>query len=47
MPKVSVLMPIYKTNPLYLEEALQSVLNQTFSDFEFLLVDYLLTISVL
>ena len=39
MPKVSVLMPIYKTNPLYLEEALQSVLNQTFSDFEFLILD--------
>ena len=39
MPKVSVLMPIYKTNPLYLKEALQSVLNQTFSDFEFLILD--------
>lgn len=39
MPKVSVLMPIYKTNPQYLKEAIQSVLNQTFTDFEFLILD--------
>ena len=39
MPKVSVLMPVYKTNPQYLKEALQSVLNQTFTDFELLILD--------
>lgn len=39
MPKISVLMPVYKTNPEYLKEAIQSVLEQTFSDFEFLILD--------
>ena len=37
--KVSVLTPIYKTNELFLREAIESVLNQTFTDFEFLLID--------
>ena len=35
MPKVSVLMPVYKTPEAFLREAVQSILNQTFSDFEF------------
>ena len=39
MPKVSVLMPVYKTNPQYLREAIESILAQTFSDFEFLILD--------
>ena len=39
MPKVSVLMPIYKTNEKYLKEAIESILNQTFTDFEFLILD--------
>lgn len=39
MPKVSVLMPIYKTNEKYLREAISSILNQTFTDFEFLILD--------
>ena len=30
MPKVSVLMPIYKTKEEYLREAIESILNQTF-----------------
>ena len=38
-PKVSVLMPVYKTNPTYLREAIESVLAQTFTDFEFLILD--------
>ena len=37
--KVSVLTPIYKTNERILREAIESVLNQTFGDFEFLLLD--------
>lgn len=37
--KVSVLMPIYKTNEVYLKEAIESILNQTFTDFEFLILD--------
>ncbi len=39
MPKVSVLMPLYKTDAVHLREAIQSVLDQTFTDFELLLLD--------
>lgn len=39
MPKVSVLMPIYKTKEEYLREAIESILSQTFTDFEFLILD--------
>ncbi len=39
MPKVSVLMPIYKTNEKYLRTAVESILSQTFDDFEFLILD--------
>lgn len=39
MTKVSVLMPIYKTNPQYLTETIESILSQTFTDFELLLLD--------
>ncbi len=38
-PKVSVLMPVYKTQEIYLREAIESILKQTFSDFEFLILD--------
>ena len=37
--KVSVLTPIYKPDESFLREAIESVLGQTFSDFEFLLLD--------
>lgn len=36
-PKVSVLMPVYQGDD-YLVEAVESILNQTFSDFEFLII---------
>lgn len=39
MPRVSVLTPIYNTNPVYLKECIESVLNQTFSDFEFIILN--------
>ena len=39
MPTVSVLMPIYRTEPAYLKQAIASVLAQTFSDFELLILD--------
>ena len=39
MVKVSVLMPVYKTNEQYLREAIESILNQTYTDFEFLIID--------
>ena len=37
-PPVSVLMPV-SNGELYLREAVESILNQTFSDFEFLIID--------
>lgn len=38
LPSVTVLMPVYNAAP-YLAEAIQSVLQQTFTDFEFLIID--------
>ena len=38
LPKVSVLMPVYNAE-LYLEDTIQSILNQSFLDFEFLIID--------
>ena len=37
-PLVSVLMPVYKTAP-YLREAMDSILTQTFTDFELIVLD--------
>ena len=37
-PEYSVVLPTYN-NELYLEEAIESVLNQTFSDFELIVID--------
>lgn len=39
LPKVSVLMPIYNTHEGYLRAAIDSILNQTFEDFEFLILN--------
>lgn len=38
-PKVSVLTPVYNTNPVHLREMIESILNQTFTDFEFLILN--------
>ncbi len=38
MPKISVIMPNYNGEK-YLVESIESVLNQTFSDFEFIIID--------
>ncbi|MDX2256951.1 MAG: glycosyltransferase [Pseudanabaenaceae cyanobacterium bins.39] len=38
MPKVTVLMPVYNGEK-YLREAIDSILNQTFQDFEFLIMN--------
>ena len=38
MPKISVLMPVYNCE-LYVQEAIDSILNQTFIDFELLIID--------
>lgn len=39
MPKVSVLTPVYNTNPEHLRECIDSVLRQTFMDFEFIILN--------
>lgn len=39
MPKVSVLMPIWNTKEEHLREAIESILNQTFKDFEYLILN--------
>lgn len=38
-PRVSVLTPIYNTNPTHLREMIESMLTQTFTDFEFLILN--------
>jgi glycosyltransferase involved in cell wall biosynthesis len=37
-PKISVIMPVYNTAK-YLKEAIDSILNQTFRNFEFIIID--------
>jgi glycosyltransferase EpsE len=37
-PKISVIMPFYNAEK-FLDEATQSILNQTFSDFEFIIIN--------
>lgn len=38
IPKISVIMPNYNCER-YLSEAIESILNQTFTDFEFIIID--------
>ena len=38
MPKVTVLMPVFN-GEAYLKESIQSILDQTFNDYEFLIID--------
>ncbi|PNB77057.1 response regulator receiver protein, partial [Pseudomonas sp. FW305-BF6] len=38
MPKVSVLMSVYNGEK-FLVQAVKSILNQTFKDFEFVIID--------
>lgn len=39
VPKISVLMAVYNTKEEYLQEAIKSILSQSFEDFEFLIID--------
>ena len=38
MPKISIIVPVYKVEK-YIEQCIESILNQTFKDFELILVD--------
>jgi len=38
MSKVSVIMAVYNTKE-YLKQSVESILNQSFKDFEFIIVD--------
>jgi len=38
-PKVSALMPIYNSNEAHLRKTIEGILNQTFQDFEFLILN--------
>jgi glycosyltransferase involved in cell wall biosynthesis len=38
-PKISVALPIYNTDPRYLRECIESILAQTFKDFELLILN--------
>ena len=39
IPKISVIMPVYNAPEPYLREAMDSILDQTFRDFEFIIVN--------
>ena len=39
MTQISVLMPVYNTKEEYLRASIESILNQTFKDFEFIIVN--------
>lgn len=39
MPRVSVLVPIYNTNFVHLRQCIDSILNQTFGDFELIILN--------
>ena len=39
MKKISVIMPVYNTEKEYLCEAIESILNQTYKDFDFIIIN--------
>ncbi len=39
IPKISVIMPCYNPDKKWLREAVESILNQTYKDFEFIILD--------
>lgn len=38
-PTISVIMSVYNTDEKYLRESINSILNQTFTDYEFIIID--------
>ncbi|MEH7419509.1 glycosyltransferase, partial [Neobacillus drentensis] len=45
-PTISVIMSVYNTPEIYLKEAIDSILCQTFSDFEFIIIDDFSTMDI-
>lgn len=39
MPEISVILPVYNTPETFLREAVESILNQSFSDFELIIIN--------
>lgn len=39
MPKISVIMPVYNVKTEWLKESIESIINQTYSNFEFIIID--------
>ncbi len=39
MPKISVLMPVCNVKEIHMREAIESILNQTYTDFEYLILN--------
>lgn len=39
MPEISVILPVYNTLETFLREAVESILNQSFSDFELIIIN--------
>lgn len=39
MPKVSIILLTYKSNPVYLKKSIESALSQSFEDFELIIID--------
>ena len=44
--KISIIMPVYKVEE-YVGKAIESILAQTFTDFEFLIVVYNIVITII
>ena len=38
-PKISVVMPVYNTDEMPLRRSIESILNQTYGNFEFLIIN--------
>jgi O-antigen biosynthesis protein len=38
-PKISIILPVYNVNPVFLEECIQSIINQTYHNWEICTVD--------
>ena len=44
-PFFSIIVPVYNTNESYLKSAIESVINQTFKDYELIIVDDASTVN--